>query len=86
MMNPDVFPFLKLDDEKDVDLVIATIWSFLTKHFGVKWKHDLEFLVQMVRCIKRKISSVQIDKLMTVYDLISRTYALSTSEEKARAL
>ncbi|KAF5556259.1 hypothetical protein FNAPI_5782 [Fusarium napiforme] len=89
MMNPDVFPFLKLDDEKDVDLVIATRWSFLTKHFGVKWKHDLDFLVQMVRCIKRsstKLSSVQIDKLMRVYDLISRTYSLSASEEKAKAL
>ncbi|KAF5582149.1 hypothetical protein FPANT_8638 [Fusarium pseudoanthophilum] len=89
MMNADVFPFLKLDDEKDVDLVIATRWSFLTKHFGVKWKHDLDFLVQMVRCIKRsstKLSSVQIDKLMRVYDLISRTYSLSASEEKAKAL
>ncbi|KAF4495856.1 hypothetical protein FAGAP_7989 [Fusarium agapanthi] len=89
MMNPDVFPFLKLDDEKDVDLVIATRWSFLTKHFGVKWKHSLNFLVQMMRCIKgscTKISLAQIDKLMRVYDLISRTYSLSTSEEKARAL
>ncbi|KAF5251672.1 hypothetical protein FANTH_3282 [Fusarium anthophilum] len=88
-MDPDVFPFLKLDDEKDVDLVIATRWSFLTKHFGVKWKHDLDFLVQMMRCIKRSctaITSAQIDKLMRVYDLMSKTYSLSTSEQKARAL
>ncbi|KAG5750588.1 hypothetical protein H9Q70_006768 [Fusarium xylarioides] len=88
MENPDVFPFLKLEDQKDVDLVIATRWSFLTKHFGVKWKHDLDFLLEMMKCIKRctRISSVQVEKVMRIYNLISSKYALATSEEKARAL
>lgn len=89
MMNPDEFPFLKLDDKKDVDLVIATRWGFLTKHFGVRWKYGLDFLLEMMRYIKgscTRISQAQYERVMRVYDLISRTYPLSASEEKARAL
>ncbi|KAH7178293.1 hypothetical protein DER46DRAFT_621964 [Fusarium sp. MPI-SDFR-AT-0072] len=89
MVYPDAFPFLKLDEEKDVDLVIASRWSFFTKHFGVKWKHDLDFLLEIMKCIKRScttISSAQIEKVMHLYDVISDTYFLSTSEEKARTL
>jgi hypothetical protein len=90
MEHPDEFPFLKLDEEKDIDIALASKWSFLTKHFGVKWKYDMSFLLEILKSVRRhsgtNLSSSQIEKVLALYAAIGARFPLSTTDEKEQAL
>jgi hypothetical protein len=90
MEYPDEFPFLKLDEEKDINLALASKWAFLTKNLGVKWKYDLSFLLEILKSIRRhsgtSLSSSQIEKVLALYATIGEKFPLSTIEDKEQAL
>ncbi|KAJ9427185.1 hypothetical protein QL093DRAFT_2631144 [Fusarium oxysporum] len=90
MEHPDEFPFLKLDEEKDINLALASKWAFLTKNLGVKWKYDLSFLLEILKSIRRHsgtaLSSSQIEKVLALYATIGEKFPLSTIEDKEQAL
>ncbi|KAF9766035.1 hypothetical protein IL306_001592 [Fusarium sp. DS 682] len=90
MEHPNDFAFLKLDEDKHIDLALASKWSFLTKHFAVKWKYDMYFLLEILKSIKRRsnttISSSQIQKVLALYAIISARFLICASEEKEQAL
>ncbi|EXM15927.1 hypothetical protein FOTG_15716 [Fusarium oxysporum f. sp. vasinfectum 25433] len=90
MEHPDEFPFLKLDEEKDITLALASKWAFLTKNLGVKWKYDLSFLLEILKSIRRhsgtSLSSSQIEKVLALYATIGEKFPLSTIEDKEQAL
>lgn len=87
MEYPGEFPFLKIE-EKHMDLAIATKWSFLTKHFGVRWKNDMDFLLGILGSIKHLrngISDWQTAKVIQLYTTIRARFPISTDDEKERA-
>ncbi|KAH7253783.1 uncharacterized protein BKA55DRAFT_737541 [Fusarium redolens] len=90
MEHPNEFPLLKLDEERDVDLALTSKWGFLTKHFGVKWKYDMSFLLEILKSIRRHsgtiLSSSQIEKVLALYAAIGARFRLSTTDEKEQAL
>ncbi|KAF9767545.1 hypothetical protein IL306_015274 [Fusarium sp. DS 682] len=57
MENPEQFPFLILDNDRATE-PIGTKWDFLSKHFGVGKDDDLEFLLEMLHCIKRSLEDI----------------------------
>ncbi|KAH7006475.1 hypothetical protein EDB82DRAFT_421100 [Fusarium venenatum] len=89
MEYPDKFPFLKLQGDKYEGLCITTKWSFLTKHFGVRQKNDLDFLLQILDSIKhscKKLSSPQMKKVFELYSAIKTRFQICPTDEKQRAL
>ncbi|EWY80902.1 hypothetical protein FOYG_15198 [Fusarium oxysporum NRRL 32931] len=88
MEYPDEFPFLKLKEEKDMDLAIATKWGFLTKAFSVKCKNDMDFLLEILESIKHSchtMSPWQTAKVIELYIAISARLQCSIGDEKDRA-
>ncbi|KAF4439394.1 hypothetical protein FACUT_4149 [Fusarium acutatum] len=89
MEYPDKFPFLKLEEEKDMNAAIATKWSFLTKHFSVKWKNDMDFLLEILESIKHSCNTLspwQTAKVIELYTAILARFRWSIGDEKERAL
>ncbi|KAL5590035.1 hypothetical protein FOVSG1_011902 [Fusarium oxysporum f. sp. vasinfectum] len=88
MEYPDEFPFLKLEEEKDMNVAIATKWSFLTKHFSVKWKNDMDFLLEILDSIKHSrntLSPWQTAKVIELYTAIRARLRWSIGDERERA-
>ncbi|KAF9774642.1 hypothetical protein IL306_007330, partial [Fusarium sp. DS 682] len=52
MEHPDQFPFLKIEG-CDTNREPGSKWNFLAKHFGVGQEEDIEFLLEILTCIKR---------------------------------
>ncbi|KAH7158384.1 hypothetical protein DER46DRAFT_685461, partial [Fusarium sp. MPI-SDFR-AT-0072] len=89
MEYPDEFPFLKLEKEEHMDLAIGTKWSFLTKHFSVKWKNDMDFLLEILESIKHscnRLSPWQTGKVIELYTAIRARFLKSIGDERERAL
>ncbi|KAF4335668.1 hypothetical protein FBEOM_10468 [Fusarium beomiforme] len=89
MEYPDEFPFLKLEEEKDMNVAITSKWSFLTKHFGVKWKNDMDFLLEILESIKHSCNTLspwQTAKVIELYTTIRARFRWSIGDEKERAL
>ncbi|CCT72545.1 uncharacterized protein FFUJ_12423 [Fusarium fujikuroi IMI 58289] len=53
MEQPEQFLFLSLEDDRN-DEQIRSKWNFLTKYFGVGKSNDLEFLLEILYCIRRE--------------------------------
>ncbi|KAJ4248443.1 hypothetical protein NW762_012780 [Fusarium torreyae] len=88
MEYPNEFPFLKLEEEEQMDLAIATRWSFL-KHFGVKSKNNMDFLLEILQSIKHSCSTIspwQATKVIELYNAIRARFKISIGDEKERAL
>ncbi|PNP59707.1 hypothetical protein FNYG_14838 [Fusarium nygamai] len=89
MEYPNEFPFLKLEEEKDMNVAIATKWSFLTEHFSVKWENDMDFLLEILESIKhscKMLSPWQTAKVIELYATIRARFRRSIGDEKERAL
>ncbi|KAF4951985.1 hypothetical protein FGADI_7101 [Fusarium gaditjirri] len=89
MEYPDKFPFLKLEKEEHMDLAIGTKWSFLTKHFSVKGKNDMDFLLEILESIKHscnQLSPWQTGKVIELYTAIGARFLKSIGDERERAL
>ncbi|KAF5576686.1 hypothetical protein FPCIR_12476 [Fusarium pseudocircinatum] len=90
MEYPDKFPFLKLEEEEeDINVATATKWSFLTKHFSVKWRNDMDFLLDILESIKHSCNTLspwQMAKVIELYSAILARFRESIGDEKERAL
>ncbi|KAF5963080.1 hypothetical protein FCOIX_13958, partial [Fusarium coicis] len=89
MEYPDEFPFLKLEKEEHMDLAIGTKWSFLTKHFSVKWENDMDFLLEILESIKHscnRLSPWQTGKVIQLYTTIRERFLESIGDERERTL
>ncbi|KAI6760419.1 hypothetical protein HG530_009279 [Fusarium avenaceum] len=53
MEHPEQFPFLNIEGY-DGDQWPSMKWNFLTKHFSVGKDEDIEFLLEILTCIKRE--------------------------------
>ncbi|KAF4446688.1 hypothetical protein F53441_9730 [Fusarium austroafricanum] len=89
MENPDTFPSLKLHERGKLP-TFGTKWDFLTRHFGVKCSLNLDFLLEILKSIKRSyigpLSTSQTQKVFDLYAAISEKFALSDDKTKQRAL
>ncbi|KAG4293456.1 hypothetical protein FPRO06_00041 [Fusarium proliferatum] len=89
MEYPDEFPFLKLEKEEHMDLAIGTKWTFLTKHFSVKWENDMDFLLEILESIKHscnRLSPWQTGKVIELYTAIRARFLESIGDERERTL
>ncbi|KAF0643247.1 hypothetical protein FPSE5266_06898 [Fusarium pseudograminearum] len=85
---PSEFPFLKIEEEKNMTVTVTTKWGFLTEYLGVKDKNSLEFLLQLLECIKHswdRESIWQMQKIFELYSTIRKQFSTSSREEKKRA-
>ncbi|KAM0239528.1 hypothetical protein ACHAP5_008251 [Fusarium lateritium] len=87
MEHPDQFPFLKIESE-DTSQEPGMKWNFLTKHFSVGNDDDIEFLLEILTCIKRscpKPSSIrQSQRVNDLYVAIYAKLAVSNDQAKMR--
>jgi hypothetical protein len=85
MEQPEQFPFLNIEG-CDADSWPSTKWNFLAKHFSVGQNEDMEFLLEMLTCIKRSCpipSSVR--QSQRVFELYIAIYAkLATSNDQTK--
>ncbi|RBA12729.1 hypothetical protein FPRO05_04179 [Fusarium proliferatum] len=89
MEYPDEFPFLKLEKEEHMDLAIGTKWTYLTKHFSVKWENDMDFLLEILESIKHscnRLSPWQTGKVVELYTAIRARFLESIGDERERTL
>lgn len=85
MEQPEQFPFLNIEGY-DTDSWPGMKWNFLAKHFSVGQNEDMQFLLEMLTCIKRSCpipSSVR--QSQRVFDLYIAIYAkLATSNDQTK--
>ncbi|CVK97556.1 uncharacterized protein FMAN_11584 [Fusarium mangiferae] len=70
MEQPEQFLFLSLEDDRN-DEQIGSKWNFLTKYFSVGKSNDLEFLLEILYCIRRSctipLSTLQSQRVLELY-------------------
>ncbi|CZR46625.1 uncharacterized protein FPRO_12075 [Fusarium proliferatum ET1] len=81
MEKPEQFHFLSIEDDRN-DEQISTKWNFLTKYFGVGKSNDLEFLLDILHCIRRSctipLSTRQSQKVLELYIAIYAKLCVSS--------
>lgn len=87
MEHPEQFPFLKFEGS-DADQWSSMKWNFLVKHFSVGQDDDMEFLLELLTCIKRSCpfpSSIrQAQRVFELYIAIYAKLATSSDQTKLR--
>jgi hypothetical protein len=89
MEYPEKFPFLKLEDAKDMDQVLSAKWSFLTEQFGVNRENNMDLVLGLLDSIMQTcngVSTQQVLKVIGLYNDINAALFRCTSEDKDRAL
>jgi hypothetical protein len=75
MEHPEQFPFLIIQSDDETEQ-IGSKWNFLSKHFGVGKSDDLEFLLEILHCIKRSCRDpLSIRQSQRVFELYIAIYA-----------
>ncbi|KAG4253684.1 hypothetical protein FPRO04_08918 [Fusarium proliferatum] len=81
MEKPEQFYFLSIEDDRN-DEQISTKWNFLTKYFGVGKSNDLEFLLDILHCIRRSctipLSTRQSQRVLELYIAIYAKLCVSS--------
>jgi hypothetical protein len=85
MEQPEQFPFLNIEG-CDADSWPSMKWNFLAKHFSVGQNEDMEFLLEMLTCIKRSCPfPSSVGQSQRVFDLYIAIYAkLATSSDQTK--
>lgn len=75
MAHPDHFPFLKIECD-GMDMNLRAKWNFLAKHFSVGADDNIEFLLEILTCIRRSYpETLPIRQSQRVFDLYVAIYA-----------
>ncbi|KLO80350.1 Uncharacterized protein LW93_6560 [Fusarium fujikuroi] len=81
MEKPEQFHFLSIEDDRN-DEQISIKWNFLTKYFGVGKSNDLEFLLEILYCIRRSctipLSTRQSQRVLELYIAICAKLCVSS--------
>jgi hypothetical protein len=85
MEQPEQFPFLRIEGS-DAGQWPGMKWNFLAKHFSVGQDEGMEFLLEMLTCIKRSCPSPSsIRQAQRVFELYIAIYAkLATSNDQTK--
>ncbi|KAJ4246269.1 hypothetical protein NW762_013620 [Fusarium torreyae] len=84
MEHPGYFPFLKVEDDADVQLVNK--WNFLSQYFSVGNFVNMDFFLEILRCIGRsRLNSPKVfDLYVAIYSRLSMFEDQQATRQKIR--